>query len=413
MAFLGGWKRHLKRSRLANVRRMREAIVALIKLTVIPMRNLYMDVPSTEEGSLFKQAHVDLTRRARGGIGIYFLVWVFCCIWLDVYQSAPVFVVLNTVIILMFSVLRIGHDALLRYHPESNSLLSYYCLVVFILGGALHWGVLSAFVIFDPDIHLMRFPVMIVMSALVVGGSAVLCISRLISICYPWLVFLPTLLVGLAYGDSMTWLFIALVAFSVAYGQESSRISHKDYWSALKNRQLAEMHARVMERLSVTDALTGLSNRSYFNNVLAQQWQHCRRERLNLCVFMIDLDHFKRINDTYGHAAGDRCLQEVAGVLKQQLNYVDHTVARYGGEEFIVLMPNLSLTDACSLADKLITAVAVMPLICGKDVVPMSCSIGVATVQPSEFNSAQALVDSADKALYKAKAAGRNCYKVA
>lgn len=372
-----------------------------------------MDVPSTEYASLFKQAHKDLTRRARGGIAIYFVVWIFCCIWLDIYHYAPTFFVVNTGIILSFFGLRIVHDVLLWLRPESNTHLSYYCLVLLVLGGALHWGILSALVIFETDDHPLRFPVMIVMSALVVGGSAVLCISRLISNTFPWLVFAPTLITGVFYGDNTTWLFIALVAFSVAYGQESSRISRNDYWNALRNRQLAEKHARIMERLSITDALTGLSNRSSFNKTLEQQWQRCLHEQLNLCVFMIDLDHFKRINDTYGHATGDTCLQQVGAVLKRELDYVDHSLARYGGEEFIVSMPNISLTDACNLAQKLIRAVAETPVLNQTDSVRLSCSIGIVCAQPSPATTSQNHLDLADKALYKAKAAGRNCYQIA
>lgn len=158
-----------------------------------------------------------------------------------------------------------------------------------------------------------------------------------------------------------------------------------------------------LENLARRDALTGLQNRLSANERLREEFLRIRRTSRPHAVLLMDIDHFKRINDTYGHEAGDHVLQQVGNVLKASIRATDF-VARFGGEEFLVLLPETGADGALTIAEKirLAVAAATLPGIAG-----VTISIGVSTALPEDSSEDQA-VRRADKALYQAKAEGRN-----
>ena len=157
-----------------------------------------------------------------------------------------------------------------------------------------------------------------------------------------------------------------------------------------------------LTRISHTDALTQLANRRYCD----QQLAHLSGPAL--AVLMIDIDHFKRINDTYGHPFGDTCISAVAQVLKQATRRSADLAARYGGEEFVVLLRDSNPKDASELAEQVRQAVAGITLDSGTEQVQLTVSIGVACNSPEQALDVHALLAAADRALYAAKQAGRN-----
>ena len=171
-----------------------------------------------------------------------------------------------------------------------------------------------------------------------------------------------------------------------------------------------EAARKAMELLSITDALTGLSNRRHFDQALESEWSRATRQSEPLAVLMIDVDQFKSYNDRYGHQAGDYCLQEVAGVLAQHARRAGELSARYGGEEFVLLLPHCSQAEANARAEAVRAAVEALGLehlgATGRSVVTVS--IGVASAIPRADTHREGLLRSADEALYAAKAAGRN-----
>jgi diguanylate cyclase (GGDEF)-like protein len=158
--------------------------------------------------------------------------------------------------------------------------------------------------------------------------------------------------------------------------------------------QLDLQTERVRE-LAVTDELTGLPNRRAWNAELPRTIERVRRTGEPMSLAMIDIDHFKRFNDAYGHPAGDRMLKEAAAAWQEQLRIVDH-LARYGGEEFVVLLPDATTTQAREIIDRMRLAT---PL-------GQTFSAGVATWDGAE--TSDELTARADIALYAAKSAGRN-----
>jgi diguanylate cyclase (GGDEF)-like protein len=176
--------------------------------------------------------------------------------------------------------------------------------------------------------------------------------------------------------------------------------------SVLRRRAAASLdEARTEAR---TDPLTGLLNRRGLTEVFLRECERAEREGRPLSVWMVDLDHFKGLNDAMGHAAGDRALQGVAEVLRAQLRGID-VLARVGGEEFCVLLPNCTTADAFLRAEGVRLAVADEFADRG---VPVTVSIGVASWHNGDVDGSLT-VHAADEALYAAKAAGRNQTQVA
>ncbi|HEL4112686.1 TPA: GGDEF domain-containing protein [Stenotrophomonas maltophilia] len=166
-----------------------------------------------------------------------------------------------------------------------------------------------------------------------------------------------------------------------------------------------------LETLARRDPLTGLGNRRSFDESLGAAHRRARRQGLGLAVLMIDIDHFKRLNDTYGHPEGDRRLRAVAAILDGCLQRGDDLLARYGGEEFIAALPSSDTSHALDLGERLRAAVehAALPAPHGH----VTISVGVAWQAAGGEREPDDLVDRADQALYRAKHAGRNCVQLA
>ncbi len=173
---------------------------------------------------------------------------------------------------------------------------------------------------------------------------------------------------------------------------------------AATNDELREKN-RQLHELSITDGLTGLFNRSYLTRILDNELERSRRHQSSFAVMMIDIDHFKRFNDTHGHLAGDNVLRETASVLTECVRSCDY-VARFGGEEFLVLLPETG-TDEAGQAGERIRAGVEEHFADREDHDPITVSVGVASF-PDNGDEIDAIVHAADEALYEAKRSGRN-----
>lgn len=157
---------------------------------------------------------------------------------------------------------------------------------------------------------------------------------------------------------------------------------------------------------TLRDPLTNTGNRAALEQVLQREVEVARRRQQPLSLLMLDIDHFKQVNDRYGHSAGDHALKAVASNIKNQLRNID-SLFRYGGEEFLVLLSNTSCTEAALVAERLRLATEKLQCEAQQEPIVLSISLGCATLRPGE--SAEVLLERSDSALYKAKANGRNC----
>lgn len=175
---------------------------------------------------------------------------------------------------------------------------------------------------------------------------------------------------------------------------------------AERNRQLESMLHHV-ESLAITDPLTGIFNRRRFSDVLRREVAVTRRYRNSLSMLMLDLDHFKAVNDRFGHDAGDEVLRSIANALTGSLREVD-LAARYGGEEFAVIMPQTTKVNAGIVAQRIARQIALMSHTFDGEKVALTASMGVAEIADLQQGTAENLVKAADIALYEAKRTGRN-----
>jgi diguanylate cyclase (GGDEF)-like protein/PAS domain S-box-containing protein len=187
-----------------------------------------------------------------------------------------------------------------------------------------------------------------------------------------------------------------------------SAVKIKDVWHAVGIvRDISERKKfeELLYRQSITDPLTNIYNRRFFMQMLEQEMERTRRYGKSFSVIMFDLDHFKSVNDRFGHAAGDMVLKSVADMIKGRIRKTDY-FARWGGEEFIILLPETSVEDAAGLAEELREQLSSMTL---PEVGRVTASFGVAGYRTSD--TIDTILMRADSMLYEAKAAGRNCVK--
>lgn len=165
---------------------------------------------------------------------------------------------------------------------------------------------------------------------------------------------------------------------------------------------------KALEEQNTRDALTGVRNRAYFDKKILAELKRSRREQRPLALIMLDIDHFKRINDQYGHLAGDAVIRTVAQRIRAHLRRSSDQICRYGGEEFALILPNTDLAGALQVAEQVRQLIAMQPCTTEVAELPVTISLGVHAQVADASTSTHALIEHADKALYQAKTAGRN-----
>lgn len=182
----------------------------------------------------------------------------------------------------------------------------------------------------------------------------------------------------------------------------SDRVSAETKLLARQKQLMARK--RELETLALRDGLTGLYNRRAFDEQFEREWNRARRDHSPMSLIMIDIDHFKRFNDTFGHPAGDQCIQMVASIVQRCFARGSDLVARYGGDEFVVLASAQDRKHAQQRADQLRATVKALALQTADNVVtPVTLSVGVATAIPMDGGRPELLLDAADRALYQSK----------
>lgn len=208
----------------------------------------------------------------------------------------------------------------------------------------------------------------------------------------------------------------------VSSGDYSQRVDFLGEFSTAFNSMIEQLSATVcsleegqerFRQMAITDALTGLYNRGYFFTLAETEMSRAFRYGLNISILMLDLDHFKKVNDSLGHQVGDLVLVATARVLTERLRGTD-IVARYGGEEFVIVLPESRRKAAMTAAEKIRCAVADYPVEVGGNAIKITVSLGASHWGPDQRTGASAklkvkeLITAADVALYRAKNAGRN-----
>lgn len=202
--------------------------------------------------------------------------------------------------------------------------------------------------------------------------------------------------------DEKRWFMMRVTPFK-SEGKKYFVISHQN----ITERKLAE---EKVNNLALIDGLTNLANRRTFDEFLHEEWKRCIRLKHPISLAIVDLDHFKLLNDTYGHQYGDECLVKVGEILKEFANRPSDICARYGGEEFAIVWGDTSIEQAKKLSDRLLKEIISLNIENNKSPTEsyLTASIGLAEMVPSRGSDETEIIREADNKLYKAKEDGRN-----
>jgi GGDEF domain-containing protein len=343
-----------------------------------------------------QQALLEFVKRAKRGMYLHLPLWLVMGLCVDLSAVDPSVFWIDCAGFALLTALRVAFVLRSTALMAEHSQLVRQVMRVLVFMPCLQWSVLALLSTLPGPLHVLMLPLMLVTVGLATAGTVVLSVDGVVRIWFPILALIPVCIGFLLDQPGPTGVLLALMAVMViVYVSSATRVVHDDYWAALDTRALLEERTRILELLSTTDALTQIPNRLQFEGRLEVALTRAALERHPVSVLLVDLDHFKRINDAHGHLVGDDC------------------VARWGGEEFIVLLPGADRDAAEALAQRLLRGVAGTLIECPNGVVRLSCSIGVATHYPEGSRNSKSLIDEADGALYEAKSAGRNCVVMA
>jgi len=292
-----------------------------------------------------------------------------------------------------------------RHHSKKQRIFQLKIYIVFTSLVSLSWGLNS--VLFLPEVVIQQILLIVALATILIASITLLSISRYLFYLQALLLFSPLLgqLLSLQSTDYKILALLLLIMCMMLI------LMTNTLYHMLHESQKIQYTAQTQAR---TDPLTQLANRRGFDQRLQIEWQQVVCNTSPLSLLMIDVDHFKQYNDQKGHLSGDRCLKNLAEIMRSVSRRNRDYITRYGGDEFSILLPETVMSEAIILAEKLRQEVATLYA----QVPRITLSIGVASCKSKKAHyhhpyppqaNAEILVNAADKALYQAKAQGKNC----
>lgn len=349
---------------------------------------------------------MDLRRRSITGIVIYAILlpavfWPF-----NFHKTEPELSLVFAGSMFAISLVRLVHwyftDPIYKYSP----VLWRNCFTTLSLSQASVLSLFFGLTIYDPDFYPILHVTMLAIGG--IASSAIVALTPRISLALLNLGILlgPSILAGFVLENKLPYaiMIFMYVLFIGIMGMRSSR----EYNRSFEIETQLDDQKKVLEELNKIDALTNIYNRGYFNVEFESQWQSGSRHKISEALLLIDIDHFKSINDNHGHLCGDACLIHIANLIKHKIKRKTDLVARFGGEEFVVLLSGCDQSDAEIVAEKIRLDIETTPFLYEGNEHYVTASIGVASVVPDSQFAKDMLLEAADQAMYTAKNAGRN-----
>lgn len=352
----------------------------------------------------------DIGRRSAASTWVYAIAWPFIFLSTELVDRFPLACWLLFAFFVVSALIRVWHFRLLDKLPDHS--LSTWQLGLFPLSllSILIWASIAGYALLHGATDLV-FLMTISTVGFTAGGvnnfAPHLPLCRAFIFCG-----VGPLLVATLVGDHSI-AFLIIVLMFISYLLLASRHQHGEYWRQLASETELKTQREQLERLSRVDSLTGLYNRRHLNAKLDEFWSLCARQQQPLSMLMLDIDHFKPINDQHGHAVGDACLQWLSNLLQRRMHRNSDVLTRMGGEEFAILLPFTDEQGAMQLAEIVRQQIAVTPFQHQAVTLNITVSIGIATCIPQPQHEMADLMLAADKALYKSKHLGRNRSTVA
>lgn len=358
--------------------------------------------------SMQQRAELDIAKRSITGAFIYLPVWFAIIIPAKLYITEPETSFVGTILLVVLALTRIGVIKKFGYiysKSPAHWKISFYPLVIL---PALIWGVFCAITVESPAFHSISLATLIATAGFAGGGSTSMAPNRFLSNATILSLLLPSGLIFFLFHSEQN-LSVGIVFVLYGLGLYSiCKPQRKEYWKSLKNSSIIKQYTKQLEHINTLDGLTGLKNRKYFDHALEKAVQHAQNEQADLALLIIDIDHFKSVNDEHGHPAGDACLKKLSKILPKIAKRDSDTISRFGGEEFAIILPGINVIHATIIAEKIRSTVESVGSIDPTGNIKFTISIGIACKKITHNDTNIAFLEAADKALYKAKAEGRN-----
>lgn len=368
---------------------------------------LESQAPQSDD-QLARRCVLDTAARSATGTFVYPAIWFTLVLATGTHERWPLFAWLNVLGLGGLAVLRMGLNRRLPRLLTVRQRATNWVFTLLTLLMAFYWGALTAVCMVRAPDETLSWVMLAATVGFCAGGNTMVGINPALRLTYPGLMIAPVFAVELLMPTASHLMMAALEGAFGVYLVRSSRVVHDDYWQMLQTQRLSDARARSLELASLTDGLTQIPNRPHFDRQFQYEWERQCRHGAPVSVMLVDLDHFKSINDTYGHPFGDACLQAVSRALSETMGRSTDFVARYGGEEFAVLLAQTDGEGARIVAERLLQQVREVNLSYQGAPVRITCSIGVASTVPHGSELPEALIKRADDALYRAKHHGRN-----
>ena len=349
-------------------------------------------------------------QRLRLGGPFYVLLWTLAGVAASLWQRSPMAFIAISLGFIGLTVVRFRVRALPEDSGEEavRGRLDYIWLLLLV--NAALWGAASAWLLMVAPEESARTVAAISSYAFATAFAHNFPMRLRHAFAAVLLLYLPTLAAMILSGARFE--LIGVSALYLLYVSLALRRSHAEYLQRLDLEDELRQQRDLFQQQSRRDGLTGLANRRRFSSALEEWSAQARTQGAPLSLLILDLDHFKAINDQHGHARGDACLRAFADRLQVAFAAESELVARLGGEEFGVLLRRTSLQQAFARAEAFRAGLAADPLDTGEGIgLALRVSIGVAAFEPALHHDADALYHAADTALYEAKASGRNAVR--
>ncbi len=352
-----------------------------------------------------------MKRRSAIGVILYIILALIIAYSGDCYLKHQQFTYSFFAAVCIISLFRFLHVAFFDWLSNLNERLNSVLFFLTVGLTSMIWGIGFAWYMMAPVDSNSKLLMAMCTVGLSSGGIVAFMPSRSLAIAYNFLMVMPA---GIFLIINNINLMLAIMLF-LYFGYMTAIIlrGNKEYWNALEIEASLQEKSDALRLASNIDVLTGLYNRRFFNEVFETEWKKASRDYKMFTIVMGDIDHFKLVNDTYGHLAGDECLRQISNILKSIFKRDTDVVARYGGEEFVVLMPDTDPMLAFDMTEKVRQKVESTQVVFKESIINMTISFGIASVVPDYKDPKDNLVDVADNALYRAKVDGRNRIKVA
>jgi diguanylate cyclase (GGDEF)-like protein len=358
------------------------------------LQHLNLDV------NLDKRLAQDLIKRMRLGGYVYPALWLGIALGGDWHHQRPLAFWGLLLSYVLFAIIR--HLYFRHFHkcPEDKVKQWLARLPWVVLPPSVIWGLTFAYSLTIEHSYFSQL-LTFASGGIIAGGVYNYSPSLRLSLSFILVMVVPPVLTAALVTHA--WFLFSLLTIYLFFMIHMALNQKSDYWNLLHNEL-------ELEKKSHTDALTNLDNRRYFDQKLNEYCHLSTRNHEQLSVMLIDCDHFKQINDQYGHDVGDHCLKHVAQILQSELPRVTDVCARYGGEEFSIILPGTNLPGAQKVAERIRQAIDNAPLSVGNQAIHITVSIGCVSRHVHSYvaDLPEQLFKQADIALYRAKENGRN-----